>query len=97
MEKRRGEGGVGIGQSEHVREVIEFARAAAGDDGHVDGAGNGAGEFEIVTVLRPIGVNAGQQNLTRATFDRAFGPFNSVEAGGGAATRSINFPVISYQ
>ena len=51
VEDGGGEDGVGVAFDDAGAEVVEDPDAAGGDDGHGDGVGNGAGEFEVVAAL----------------------------------------------
>ena len=62
----------------------DVARAAAGDDGDGDGVSDGAREFKVVAGLRAVGVDAVEDDLTRAEFGGVLGPFEGVDAGGAA-------------
>jgi hypothetical protein len=46
-----------------AREVVEVARAARGDDGHVHDAAHGAEHLEVETLLRPVRVDRREQDL----------------------------------
>src|SRR5690606_36952251 len=60
-----GERGVRAGE-ERIAEVLRRSGAPTDDDRHGNGAGDGAGEFEVVAAAAAILVDAGEQDLASA-------------------------------
>lgn len=62
-------------------EVAEIADPSAGDDRDADRVGDGTGEFEVVSSLRPVTVHRGDEQLSRTKLCDVFGIFNRVNPG----------------
>ena len=80
--------------AQHLRHVLQLARAAAGDDGHTHRFADPPGDHEIITRLGAVGVDGVQHDLARAEFAGALGPFHGIQAGGLAAAVGENLPAI---
>ena len=92
VEDAGGKHGVGFAFGEHGDHVVQIPRAAAGDDGNGDGFADGPGEGHVIAVFGAVGVHAGKENLARAAAADFGGPGDGVEAGGIAASVSIDLP-----
>ena len=57
MENARGQHGVGLAFAQDFDQMIERARSAACDDGYADGLTDAARDDEVVSGLRPVGVD----------------------------------------
>ena len=79
------------GRLHDLDQVLERARAAAGDDRHVHGLGHRPGELQVVAVLGAVPVHGGEQDLAgsaapppraaHSTASRPVGTAPSVEVG----------------
>src|SRR5581483_1333686 len=58
MENARGENGVGFAEFQHVREMLEFARATARDDWNPNRFAHAPRDFDIKTGFRAVSVDA---------------------------------------
>jgi len=56
MKEGRSQGGAGVALVEHGGEVLDLAGSAAGDDRHLHGVADRAGEREIVAGLGAVAV-----------------------------------------
>ena len=92
MEEGGGERRVCPAFGEHVVKIFRPARAARGDDGHVDGIRRRAREREVVAGLCAVFIHAGEQHLPRAEGDRLFYPAYGVEPGIDAAAVEVDIP-----
>ena len=66
---------------EQLKEIFLFARAAAGDDGHIHPGSDRVQHLEIEAGADTIGVNAVQADLPRAMRHAPADPFQRVPAG----------------
>src|SRR6266699_3321227 len=70
--------------------MLERAGAAGCNDRDLNGVGHLTREFQIVAILRPIGIHAGQQDFARAEFSHDSGPFNGVTVCSYAAAMRVD-------
>jgi hypothetical protein len=87
VEEGGGEGGAGPGLLEDVGKVLEAPGAPAGDDRHLDGVADPAGELEVVAGLGAVAVHAGEEDLARAELDGPSAPIRRRPAPSGCARR----------
>ena len=85
VEHRRRERGARAPGREHLRHVGDAAAAARGDHRHAHGLGHGARQRQVVAVLRPVAVHAGEQDLAGAALGPLARPGHRVPAGRRAA------------
>ena len=57
MEDAGGKRGAGLADGDRFKEMLRAAGSAAGNDGNLDGIGDGAGDLDVVAVLRAVGVH----------------------------------------
>src|SRR5262249_48813189 len=79
-----GEDGVGAGL-DGGREVLDGARAAAGDDGHVHRGTDGPDHLQIEAGLGAVGVHRVEQDLADTELGATDRPFDGVDAGAALA------------
>ena len=65
-----------------IGEVVRASGSAACDDRNGDGPGYGRGNLEIVSILGPIGVHTGEDNLTSPEPFDFLRPGDCFEPGG---------------
>ena len=80
MENARRQARVDALVAEQLQKILFFARAAAGDDGHADPAGNGIQHLEIKAVPDTVRVNAVEADFTRAVVHGPCDPVQRVPA-----------------
>ena len=66
MEDRGRKDRVRLAFKKTVNQVLQRANAAGGDNRHANGIRHGPGEGQVVALFRAIGVNAIEQNFSRA-------------------------------
>ncbi len=61
VEDRGGQHGISLAFEDDLHQMLEGARAAAGDDRHVDRFRHRPGELQVVAVLGAVAVHGGEQ------------------------------------
>ena len=81
MEDRRGQTGIYCRViAEQLKEILLFACAAGGDDGHGTACGHGVQQLQIKAVLHAVSVDGVHDQLARAVFDALLQPVQRVDA-----------------
>src|SRR6266536_2463970 len=86
VEDARRERSIGLAFVEHLVQVLQLARAAAGDHWHADRLGHHAGQAQLVAFARAIGIDAVDDQLTRAELDASGRPLQRLHTSAIAAT-----------
>ena len=82
VEDRRGQTGIYCRViAEQLKEILFFACAAGGDDGHGAACGHGVQQLQIKAVLHAVGVDGVHDQLACAVFDALLQPVQRVNAG----------------
>ena len=63
MEDRRGKGRVRLAFSQDTVKILQFARAAGGDDRNRDLFGNRPRQVKVKPILGPIGIHTRKKDL----------------------------------
>ena len=95
MEQGRCQRRVRPALGENLRKVLDRTGTAGGNDRHRDQVRDDAGELNVITGKRAIGVHAGQQDLTRAQLHTFLCPLDRVDAGRYPPAVDIHFPARS--
>ena len=95
MKNAGGQNGVGLALKQDLGEVLEGAGAAAGDHRHAHGFADAPRDHQVKTGLRAVGVDAVQNDFTRAQPNRATGPLDGIEAGGSPSAVREHLPALS--
>ena len=66
---------------EQLQKILLFARAAAGDDGHMNPRRHSVQQLEVETVPHAAGVDAAQADLPRAVLGAPRDPVQRIAAG----------------
>ena len=74
--------------------MVEGSGSSGGDKGYGDGFANGAGQFEIITIFGTVRIHAGEEDFSGAKADGFAGPFEDINAGGGASSMGVDFPLV---
>ena len=74
--------------------MVEGSGPSGGDKGYGDGFANGAGQFEIITIFGTVRIHAGEEDFSGAKADGFAGPFEDINAGGGASSMGVDFPLV---
>jgi hypothetical protein len=94
VEDTGGEDCIGFSFEQYLGHVLQCSGASAGHDRHAHCLAYAARDFEIEPRLRPIRIDAVQDDLARPERNRAPRPFHSLHAGRLAAALRENFPSI---
>ena len=73
-------------------QMFGTAGAAAGDDGDIDGIGDGAGDLDVIAVLRAVRIHRRQHNFARTEALDLACPGDGLEPGGNAAAVDVDVP-----
>ena len=92
VEDARGEHGIGLALHHGIDHVLGVAAAAARDHRHLHRLADRARQRDVVSVLVPVGVHAGQQDLAGAQLDGPLRPRHRVEPGGLAPAVRVDLP-----
>lgn len=94
MKNRSRERRAGPALSQTFVDMFQTAGAAGSDHGYPNAIRDSPGELEIVALLRPVSVHAGQKDLAGAKTLHALRPIAGVDAGRVSAAVGKNFPVV---
>ena len=83
---------VGASFGQNLIKILERPRPAGSNDWNVHVGFDGGAQFDIVTRLRTVAVNAVQNQFARAKFLSAHRPLNGVQTRGFASTVDERFP-----
>ena len=92
MENARREHRIGLSLEHRLREVLEVASAARGDDRHTDGFGHSARQPQIEAVARAVAVHAGEQDFARARRLHALRPVDGIDPGRSPPAVGVDLP-----
>ena len=67
--------------AEQFEEILLFARAARGDDGHIHPGGHRVQHFKVKAAAHPVGVDAVEADFPRAVAGAPGDPFQGIPAG----------------
>jgi len=79
VEDGGGKSGVGCAGDEDFGEMLRRFCAAAGDDWHRDGSGNGVSESNVESGLCAVAVHAGEEDFAGAELHGEFRPVEGIE------------------
>ena len=85
MEDRSGQNRAGMALGDTCDKVIEAADATTGDHRDRYGIGDGAGQFQVVALLRPVTVHRSDEQLARTQCGEVHGMGQRVNASGLAS------------
>jgi hypothetical protein len=86
------QGRVGVPIDKGIRQMLGAPSAARGDHGYGDRVGNRAGERDIVTIARAVGIHRCQQDFTGTSAVDFLRPCKGIDSGGHPTAIDMNFP-----
>src|SRR6185369_9753274 len=92
MENTCGQRRIGLSNFKDLKKIFEPSRSAGSNYRHGDRGRNSTRQFNIKTVLCPIGIHRGQQDLARSKVNTLFGPSDSVTLGRQTTAIQIREP-----
>ena len=91
VEDRGRQTGAGPGRGEAIVQMFQGADPAGGDHRHRNRVNDRPGQRQVITVLGPIPVHAGQQNFTGAKLFNLARPGQGIQAGEPGTARDHHF------
>lgn len=92
MEDRRGKGRVRLAFSQDTVKILQFARAAGGDDRNRDLFGNRPRQVKVKPILGPIGIHTRKKDLAGPQGHGFADPFKDVQSRCRPAAMDIDLP-----
>ena len=92
VEDAGGQSRFGLAGREDFVHVLQRTGAAAGDDGDIDGGGDGGGHLDIIAALGTVGVHDVEDDFPGAVVVAFPDPFHHFNAGGSTAAVDVHLP-----